>query len=72
MAGISGPDQEKLEQITQSTVDRRQHNDTPSQKTAWPRWESKGKEKSSIALACTWVVEHQISKYGALVEQRHL
>ena len=52
-------DQEKLSPIA-STQEHRQHNASPSQKTAMPRWRSKGKEKSTMQLACTWVVEHQI------------
>ncbi|ETI23757.1 hypothetical protein G647_05563 [Cladophialophora carrionii CBS 160.54] len=54
-------DQEKLEPISATTPGLRQHNESPSQKTAWPRWERKGKERSTIARMCTWVVEHQIS-----------
>jgi hypothetical protein len=42
-------------------VEPRSHNASPSQKTAMPRWRRKGKEKSTIAHACTWVVDHQIS-----------
>lgn len=41
----------------------RAHNASPSQKTAMPRWRVKGKEKSTIALACTWVVDHQIGEF---------
>lgn len=51
-------DQEKLR--IQAHLEQRQHSDSPSQKTAMPRWRPKGKEKSSIALACMWIVEHQI------------
>ncbi|KAI1623124.1 acyl-CoA-dependent ceramide synthase [Exophiala viscosa] len=61
MSGNNGLDQEKLETITDLTLERRSHNAAPSQKTAWPRWVRRGREKSSIALACAWVVEHQIS-----------
>ena len=50
-------DQEKHEILLS---EHRQHNVSPSQKTAMPRWRSKGKEKSSIALMCTWIVDHQI------------
>ncbi|EXJ81157.1 hypothetical protein A1O3_07447 [Capronia epimyces CBS 606.96] len=53
-------DQEKLERISQPASNRRPHNDAPSQKTAWPRWHKRGKEKSSLALAGTWAVDHQI------------
>jgi len=62
MSGINGLDQEKLETITDLTLERRSNNVAPSQKTAWPRWARRGREKSTIALACAWVVEHQISK----------
>lgn len=55
-------DQEKLETITHPTIEPRQHNESPSQKASWPRWERKGKEKSSIARLCTWIVDHQISE----------
>jgi len=55
-----GHDQEKLEMAT--TVEHRPHRGSPSQKTALPRWRIKGKEKSSVALACTWVVDHQIGR----------
>ncbi|KIW76218.1 hypothetical protein Z517_10964 [Fonsecaea pedrosoi CBS 271.37] len=61
MDRMSVPDQEKLEQISHLTMEHHQHSQSPSQKTAWPRWERKGKEKSTIACACTWVVDHQIS-----------
>lgn len=39
--------------------------ESPSQKTFMPRWHAKGKEKSSVALACTWIVDHQISMHSA-------
>ncbi|KAJ9494760.1 Sphingosine N-acyltransferase lag1 [Exophiala xenobiotica] len=61
MTGVHGADQEKLEKITEQTLDRRSHNETPSQKTAWPRWHRKGKQRSTTAVACSWVVDHQIS-----------
>ena len=38
-------------------------NTSPSQKTAMPRWRGKGREKSTVELACTWIVDHQISAY---------
>ncbi|EHY59147.1 Sphingosine N-acyltransferase lag1 [Exophiala dermatitidis] len=60
-------DQEKLERICQSTTNRRPHNETPSQKTAWPRWHERGKQKSSVALACAWVVDHQIAISANLI-----
>ncbi|KEF60460.1 uncharacterized protein A1O9_02021 [Exophiala aquamarina CBS 119918] len=53
-------DQEKLERVAHPQTDHRQHNVSP-QKRALLRWQQKGKEKSSIALACTWVVDHQIT-----------
>ncbi len=56
----SGLDQEK--QTLPPHAEHRQH-EGPSQKTALPRWRNRGKEKSSIALVCTWVVDHQISEY---------
>src|SRR5271168_1224159 len=57
-------DQEKL--VTDNVMDQkhRPHNASPSQKTAMPRWRGKGKEKSTIAHACTWVVDHQISTFA--------
>lgn len=55
-------DQEKLDRIAHLSAEHRQHNVSPSQKRALLRWQQKGKEKSSIALACTWVVDHQIGK----------
>ncbi|KAK5076745.1 Sphingosine N-acyltransferase lag1 [Lithohypha guttulata] len=45
-------------------IPHRQHNESPSQKTAmprWPRWRPKGSETSSVARACRWVVDRQIS-----------
>ena len=57
---IFNMDSEKLQPVFPAHLER-QHNDSPSQKTAMPRWRSRGKEKSSIALACTWIVNHQIS-----------
>jgi hypothetical protein len=57
MRGRTIPDQEKHEILLH---EHRQHNESPSQKTMIPRWRSKGKEKSSIALLCTWIVDHQI------------
>ncbi|KAL6243231.1 Sphingosine N-acyltransferase lag1 [Rhinocladiella similis] len=60
MTRVQGPDREKLEEIRRKSPERRSHNEAPSQKMAWPRWERKGKEKSSVALACSWVVDHQI------------
>ncbi|KAJ9604034.1 Sphingosine N-acyltransferase lag1 [Cladophialophora chaetospira] len=53
-------DQEKMAQSSHTIPVHRQHKDSPSQKTAWPRWERKGKEKSTIARVCTWIVDHQI------------
>jgi hypothetical protein len=61
----TGLDQEK-QTMSYHQTEHRQH-DGPSQKTALPRWRNKGKEKSTIALACTWIVDHQI---GAQEEQR--
>lgn len=58
----NGIDQEKL-QSSPAVIERRQHNDMPFQKMAMPRWNAKGKEKSSLQLACTWVVDHQISMH---------
>ena len=52
-------DQEK--QAVRSLEPEHRHNDAPSQKTAIPRWR-RGKEKSTIALVCTWIVDRQISK----------
>ena len=55
-------DQENfLQQDRVVTIESRSQNVSPSQKTAFPRWRHKGREKSSIILACTWVVDHQIS-----------
>lgn len=54
-------DQEKSAIASGMAMEHRSHNTSPSQKTAIPRWRAKGKEKSTIALACTWVVDHQIS-----------
>lgn len=56
-------DQEKLVTGSVMAIEHRQHNVSPSQKTAMPRWRGKGKEKSTIAHACTWVVDHQISTF---------
>ena len=55
-------DQEKLSPPDQSAAEYKSHNASPSQKTAIPRWRFRGKEKSSIQLLCTWIVEHQIGK----------
>ncbi|RMZ91221.1 hypothetical protein DV736_g1516, partial [Chaetothyriales sp. CBS 134916] len=52
-------DQEQ-QQYLAHIPEARQH-DAPSQKTAFPRWRQQGTERSSIALACTWIVLHQIS-----------
>lgn len=57
-------DQEKMDRRPVSH-DSRSRNDAPSQKTAVPRWRFKGKETSSIDLACTWVVEHQIGEIAS-------
>src|SRR5436305_9693176 len=54
-------DQEKLAMSSVVAGEHRPHNASPSQKTAMPRWRGKGKEKSTIARACTWIVDHQIS-----------
>lgn len=54
----SSQDQEKQTMMTAPT-EPRQH-EGPSQKTALPRWKNRGKEESSVALACTWIVDHQI------------
>jgi hypothetical protein len=54
-------DQEKFGTSGDMAIEHRPHNASPSQKTAMPRWRGKGKEKSTIAHACTWVVDHQIS-----------
>ena len=35
-----------------------------------PRWRARGKEKSSVALACTWVVDHQISELVSAINVR--
>ena len=56
-------DQEKLVTGNVMAIEHRPHNASPSQKTAMPRWRGKGKEKSIIAHACTWVVDHQISTF---------
>ena len=56
-------DQEKLAHGALAH-DHRTHNVSPSQKTAMPRWRNKGKERSSLELACTWVVDHQIGIYS--------
>lgn len=53
-------DQEKLNRTAHVSTEHRQHNVSPSQKRTFLRWPQKGKEKSSVALACTWVVDHQI------------
>jgi hypothetical protein len=54
-------DQEKLSMSGGMAVEHRPHNASPSQKTAMPRWRGKGTEKGTIAHACTWAVDHQIS-----------
>lgn len=54
-------DQEKLQRVPKSP-ERRPHYDAPSQKTAMPRWPRRGKEKNSVALTCSWIVEHQIGE----------
>ncbi|RMZ80499.1 hypothetical protein DV737_g2946, partial [Chaetothyriales sp. CBS 132003] len=69
-----GPDSARLKSPLQRMTQEHQHqqhflaacpearqHDAPSQKTAFPRWPQQGTEKSSIALACTWIVLHQIS-----------
>lgn len=57
-----GTDRESLGAVPASH-EPKPHNDSPSQKTAMPRWRTRGHEKSSIALACGWIVDHQISTY---------
>ncbi|KIV91354.1 hypothetical protein PV10_05900 [Exophiala mesophila] len=54
-------DQEKVQQPPVQMVEHRQHAQSPSQKTVLPRWHKKGKERSTIALICSWMVDHQIS-----------
>ncbi len=56
----SSKDQEKQE-WTKSPEARQQEG--PLQKTAFPRWRSRGRGKKSIAQLCTWVVDHQIGQY---------
>ena len=55
-------DQEKY-QPGPSHIEHKQHNASPFQKTAMPRWRVRSKEKGTVVLACTWIVDHQISKH---------
>ena len=73
MDGNGMVDQEKTAQLHHNTPALHQHNESPSQKATWPRWDRKGKERSTIARMCTWVVDHQIGKdvnYKNLLQTR--
>lgn len=69
--GKSSPalgDQEK-QQMSQLVKEHRTH-DGPLQKIAFPRWRLRGKKRSTLALMCAWVVDHQISRTTLLNTDR--